>query len=101
MAVPAILFVILRENLTLVSFYGIIYNLFRLTIDRVVNGTYSILKIPWESTVNDAIDLRNSLLDILIREVPSRYPHLMRIEGFYPEIEGQFNLCIWTFTVKK
>jgi hypothetical protein len=63
----------------------------------MVNGTYSILKIPWESTVDDATELRNSLLEILIEKVPSRYPHLMRIEGYYPEIEGQFDLSTWTF----
>jgi hypothetical protein len=67
----------------------------------IVTGTYSILKIPWESTVDDANELRNSLLEILIEKVPSRYPHQMRIEGYYTEIEGQFDLGIWTFTVKK
>jgi hypothetical protein len=63
-----------------------------------IGGTYSILKIPWKSTIDAAIELRNSLLEILIQKVPSRYPHQMRVEGYYPEIEGQFDLRIWTFT---
>jgi hypothetical protein len=63
-----------------------------------IAGTYSILKIPWESTIDDAIQLRNSLYKILDENIPSRYPHLVRIEGYSPEIEGQVDLSIWTFT---
>ena len=65
-----------------------------------ISGTYSILKIPWESTLDTATELRNSLLEILIQKVPSRYPHQMRIEGYYPETEGQYDLITWTFTGK-
>jgi hypothetical protein len=67
----------------------------------LIAGTYSILKIPWESTMGAATELRNSLLDILVEKVASKYPHQMRIEGYYPEIEGQIDLSIWTFSVKK
>jgi hypothetical protein len=66
----------------------------------LISGTYSILKIPWESTLDVATELRNSLLEILIQKVPARYPHQMRIEGYYPETEGQFDLIIWNFTGK-
>jgi hypothetical protein len=66
---------------------------------KILNGgTYSILKIPWESTINAAVALRNSFIDILVEKVPSRYPHYMRIEGYYPEIEGHIDVAIWTFT---
>ncbi len=64
----------------------------------MTGGTYSILKAPWQSTVDAATELRNSLLDILVEKVPSRYPHQMRVEGYYPEVEGQFDLSTWTFT---
>jgi len=63
-----------------------------------ITGTYSILKIPWKSTIDDAIRLRNSLYMILDEYIPSRYPHIMRIEGYAPEIEGLVDLNIWTFT---
>jgi hypothetical protein len=69
--------------------------------NKILNGgTYSILKIPWESTINAAIALRNSLIDILETKVPSRYPHYVRIEGYLPEAEGQVDLSIWIFTGK-
>ncbi|MCK9592358.1 MAG: hypothetical protein M0Q91_10170 [Methanoregula sp.] len=64
----------------------------------LIGGTYSILKIPWESTIDAATELRNSLIGILFERVPSMHPHQMRLEGFYPEVEGQFDLSIWTFT---
>jgi hypothetical protein len=63
-------------------------------------GTYSILKIPWESTIDAVTELRNSLIDILVEKVPFTYPHQMRIEGYCPETEGQFDLSIWTFAGK-
>ena len=63
-------------------------------------GTYSILKIPWESTIDAAIEFRNSLFDRLGEKVPSRYPHQIRIEGYDPETEGQYDLSIWSFTGK-
>jgi hypothetical protein len=68
--------------------------------ETYMEGTYSILKIPWESTIDAAIELRNSLFDILVEMVPSRYLHQIRIEGYYPEAEEQYDLSIWTFTGK-
>jgi hypothetical protein len=63
-------------------------------------GTYSILKIPWESTIDAAMELRTSLFDILGEMAPSRFPHQIRIEGYFPEAEGQYDLNIWSFTGK-
>lgn len=63
-----------------------------------VAGTYSILKIPWESTMDAATQFRDSLVDILNDKVRSRYPHQMRIDGYYPETDGHFELSIWTFS---
>ena len=63
-----------------------------------VGGTYSLLRIPWHSTVDAATELRNSVVDILAEKVPARYLHQIRIEGYYPKEEGQYDLIIWTFT---
>jgi len=64
----------------------------------LVGGTYSFLRIPWHSTVDAATGLRNSLYDILAEKVPARYLHQIRIEGYYPKVEGRYDLIIWTFT---
>jgi hypothetical protein len=63
-----------------------------------VGGTYSFLRIPWHSTVDAATGLRNSLYDILAEKVPARYLHQIRIEGYYPKVEGRYDLIVWTFT---
>jgi len=64
----------------------------------LVGGTYSFLRIPWHSTVDAATVLRNSLYDILAEKVPARYLHQIRIEGYYPKVEGRYDLIVWTFT---
>ena len=70
----------------------------RLKDQTTITGTYSILKIPWESTVDDAIQLRNFLYKILDENVPSKFPHQIRIEGYYPDAEGNYDLNVWTFS---
>lgn len=60
--------------------------------------TYTILKVPFESTLNEAYDLFETISNILFENVPSQYPHEMKLEAYNPELEGQYDLSIWTFS---
>jgi hypothetical protein len=64
------------------------------------SGTYAILKVPLESTTDVAYHLRGSLSNILSENIPSRFPHQVRLEAYNPEVEGQYDLTIWTMTGK-
>jgi hypothetical protein len=61
-------------------------------------GTYSILKVPPESTTDVAYDLGGYVSDYLSLNILSRYSPQVRLEVSYPEIETQYDMNIWIFT---